>query len=205
MKRNTTRLLLALALAAAMALTSCSGGEGEGAATTDVGRSGGELDAKRGQPETEGGDIGTMEGQYPPPFSLPDLGGESYSLDDFAGKVVVLDLWATWCPPCRAEIPVLVELQKEYADRGLEVVGIGLDQGGARVLAPFVEEYAVNYTILVGDRSVQEQYKVTGIPTTFFIARDGRIASKHVGFHPSMEESMRAELEVLLGVSDEEA
>ncbi|TFG37071.1 MAG: TlpA family protein disulfide reductase [Candidatus Aminicenantes bacterium] len=149
--------------------------------------------------------IGTEPGQTPPAFVLPDLEGNDVSLSDFEGKVVVLDLWATWCPPCRKEIPFLVSLYEEYKDRGLAVVGVGLDQGGASVIAPFVEANSVTYTILVGDQAISQQYKVSGIPMTLMIDRDGRVASKEVGFAPTMEAEMRARVEELLSRKATEA
>jgi cytochrome c biogenesis protein CcmG/thiol:disulfide interchange protein DsbE len=141
---------------------------------------------------------GTDEGAFPPPFTLPDLDGNQVSLSDFEGQVVVLDLWATWCPPCRVEIPFLESLHEELGPEGLVVLGVGLDQGGADVLAPFAADNGITYRVLVGDRAIQERYGVTGIPTTFLIGKDGRIAGKHVGYHPSMAEEMRAQVERLL-------
>ena len=141
---------------------------------------------------------GIDPGQTPPAFVLPDLSGNNVSLSDFEGKVVVLDLWATWCPPCRKEIPFLVSLYEQYKDQGLEVIGVGLDQGGASVIAPFVEANEVTYTILVGNQDISQQYKVSGIPMTLMIDRDGRVASKDVGFAPTMEAEMRARVEELL-------
>jgi peroxiredoxin len=156
-------------------------------------------------PAEQAEDVGTEPGQTPPAFVLPDLNGNDVSLSDFEGKVIVLDLWATWCPPCRKEIPFLVSLYEEYKDRGLAVVGVGLDQGGASVIAPFVEANSVTYTILVGDQAISQQYKVSGIPMTLMIDRDGRVASKDVGFAPTMEAEMRARVEELLSREATEA
>ena len=142
--------------------------------------------------------VGVEPGQTPPEFVLPDLDGNDVTLADFEGKVVILDLWATWCPPCRKEIPFLVSLYEQYKDQGLVVVGVGLDQGGASVIAPFVEENGVTYPILVGDQTISQSYKVSGIPMTLIIDRDGIVASKDVGFAPSMEAEMRARVEELL-------
>ncbi len=142
---------------------------------------------------------GVNVGDVPPAFVLPNLNGEDISLADFEGKVVVLDIWATWCPPCREEIPFLIELYDEFEEQGLEIVGIGLDQGGATDIAPFVDKNGIDYTILVGNRSVAGAYQVSGIPTTFIIGRDGRIAAKHVGFANELRPEMRSEIETLLG------
>ncbi|MEA3409252.1 MAG: TlpA disulfide reductase family protein, partial [Candidatus Eisenbacteria bacterium] len=92
----------------------------------------------------------------------------------------------------------LVSLYEEYKDQGLAVIGVGLDQGGASVLAPFVESNNVTYTILVGNQEMGRDYKVSSIPMTLTIDRDGRVAAKDVGFSPSMEGAMRARVEELL-------
>ncbi len=198
-------LTILLVLLAAMTLTleGCGGREEP---TTSEERSVAEGEAAPEAPEAgAAGGVGTDEGQFPPPFTLPDLHGNDVSLSDFEGKVVVLDLWATWCPPCRVEIPFLVSLHEEFEDQGLVVVGVGLDQGGAADLAPFAKEIGMEYTVLVGGRSVQQAYGVTAIPTSFVIARDGRIAAKHVGYHPSMADGMRAEVVKLLELEETEA
>lgn len=148
---------------------------------------------------------GTDAGQRPPSFSLLDLAGNEVSLSDFAGKVVIIDLWATWCPPCRVEIPFLVSLYEEYSDQGLAVLGIGLDRGGADALAPFAEANNVTYTILVGTEAVGRDYRVSNIPMTLMIGRDGRVASRHVGFDPSMQDEMRARVIELLSQPAPEA
>lgn len=146
----------------------------------------------------EGGNVGLDVGQTPPAFTLKDIAGNDVSLSDFAGKVVVLDLWATWCPPCRQEIPVLVELYEQFKEQGLVVVGVGMDEGGADALRPFAEANKMTYPVLVGDKAVGEAYKVTSIPTTFIIGRDGAIVSKHVGFSPAIGAAMRDEVAKLI-------
>jgi len=185
-------VLLAVAIVT-VSLAGCSGGE---ESTTGEMESGTPSAAAR--PEGTEDNVGTAIGQVPPPFELPDLEGNVVSLSDFEGDVIILDMWATWCPPCRQEIPFLVSLYEEYKDRGLAVVGVGLDRGGASVLAPFVEENGVTYTILVGDDSIGRLYGVSGIPMTLMIDRNGLVASKEVGFAPSMEEGMRAKVLELL-------
>jgi peroxiredoxin len=197
MKKIVSWALVALLALGASALVSsgCGRGTGEASKKTTTGEAG----------TPAAGSVGTAVGDAPPPFALPDLAGQSVSLTDFQGKVVVLDLWATWCPPCRQEIPFLVGLYEEFKDQGLVVVGVGLDQGGAGVLKPFVASNRVSYPILVGNPDVQKLYGVTGIPATFIIGRDGKIAATHVGFAPSMEEGLRAEIVKLLGSGVTEA
>ena len=121
--------------------------------------------------------------QEAPNFTLPDLNGKPFTFSNLKGKVVILDFWATWCPPCRAEIPHFKSLYSQYKGDGLEVIGIALDQGGANVVRPFAEDFQINYPILIGNQRVTEDYGgIRGIPTTFIIDRQGRIVEKFVGY-----------------------
>jgi peroxiredoxin len=198
MVRNVIVRLLAVGLLVALVVLPGCGGREEQAATEEK--------TPEGATQTgESSDVGTTVGKLPPSFTLPDLAGNEVTLSDYAGKVVVLDLWATWCPPCRQEIPFLVELFEEHKDAGLVVVGVGLDDGGANVLRPFVEQQGVTYPILVGNRQVGQTYQLQGIPTTFILDRNGRIAEKHLGFSPADADVIRAEVARLLGEAGGEA
>ena len=114
------------------------------------------------------------------------------SLQAFRGKVVILDIWATWCPPCRMEIPDFIKLQDKYRDRGLEIVGVSIDPidarggGGERAVAPFMKSYGINYTIwMINNYSALNGYPMgTGIPTTYLIDRSGQIVRTYVGAKP---------------------
>ena len=109
-----------------------------------------------------------------PAWTLQDVNGKAVSSDQLKGKVVVLDFWATWCGPCRFEIPGYIELQKKYGDAGLAIVGVSLDRGGPLVVKKFVEEQKINYLIVLGDDKVAEAFGgVEAIPTTFIIDRGG--------------------------------
>ena len=126
----------------------------------------------------------TAERTSAPDFNLPDLNGKSVKLSSFRGKVIILDFWATWCPPCRAEIPSFKELYAAYHSKGLEVIGIALDQGGAADVARFAKANGINYTLVIGNQSVAQAYGgIRGIPTTFILDRQGRIVQTYVGGH----------------------
>jgi peroxiredoxin len=116
-------------------------------------------------------------------FTLKDIGGRDVRLADYAGKVLLLDFWATWCGPCRIEIPGFVEMYDKYKARGFEVVGVVvLDQFSNA--GPFARQFKMNYTILNGDGrdDLEEAYgPLFALPTTFIISRDGRICHKHIG------------------------
>ncbi len=142
---------------------------------------GGKQGGGGGQAASEGprGAVGTAA----PAFSLPDVSGRSVSLADFSGKVVVVNFWATWCPPCRAEVPDFVRLQSKYRARGLAFVGISMDTGGARDVRPFMEDNNINYTMLLGNDDVTKAYGgIVGIPTSFLIDRKGRIVRRFDGY-----------------------
>ena len=123
------------------------------------------------------------DGSHPvaPPFSLTDITGKPLNLSDYKGKVVLLDFWATWCGPCRIEIPGFIELQKRYASQGFTMIGISMDDSPEPVV-DFTKELQMNYPVAVGNDRLGELYGgMPGLPTTFVIGRDGRIYAKHVG------------------------
>jgi peroxiredoxin len=123
-----------------------------------------------------------------PAWQLKDVNGNTVSSDDFKGKVVVLDFWATWCPPCRAEIPGYVDLYRKYGKDGLVVVGVSLDEGGPTVVKDFVAKFGVSYPIVMGDETVQKAFGgMEGIPTTFLIDRAGQIRDRKMGAEPASE------------------
>jgi peroxiredoxin len=119
-------------------------------------------------------------GKSAPDFTLKDIKGKNVKLSSFKGKVIILDFWATWCPPCRAEIPSFVELQKQYQKKGLSIIGVALDDN--EKVKKFARDYSINYTLVIGSEKVQIQYGgVTAIPTTFVIGKDFRIKKQYVG------------------------
>ncbi|HET9951508.1 MAG TPA: TlpA disulfide reductase family protein [Candidatus Eisenbacteria bacterium] len=169
--RSRSNATFALVLFLALSLVGCGGG-----AQKDAGETSGGAPAAGGN-----GEPGTQA----PGYELADLTGKMVSNQEFAGKVVILDFWATWCPPCREEIPHFVQLQSKYRDQGLVIVGLSLDAGGAKDVAPFAEEHNVNYPMLIGNDDVAKAYGgVNSIPTTFVIDRTGKIVKRFVGFTP---------------------
>ena len=120
-----------------------------------------------------------------PNFTLYTLDGDEVKLSDYLGKVVILDFWATWCPPCRKGIPDLISIQNEYKD-DLVVIGISLDQPATQdQLIPFIESYGINYPIVLGDLEVSAAYgNIQAIPTSFIIDQEGNIINKHIGLVP---------------------
>lgn len=117
-----------------------------------------------------------------PDFALKDADGKVVKLSDYKGKVVLLNFWATWCGPCKIEIPWFIEFQKTYKDRGFTVIGIAVDDEGWEIVKPYLATKQVNYPVVVGDEMVNTKYGgVEALPTTFVIDKDGKIANTHVG------------------------
>ncbi len=117
-----------------------------------------------------------------PDFSLVSLDGKTTRLSDFRGKAVLLNFWATWCGPCKIEMPWFVDFQKQYGSQGLQIVGIAMDDASKEDIAKFAKDMGVNYPILLGKESVGDQYGgVPALPESFVIARDGKILDKIIG------------------------
>ena len=138
------------------------------------------------------------EGVLAPGFTLKDTAGRDVSLIDLRGKYVIIDFWATWCPPCLMSIPELAELHRKYSPKGLEVLGISLDDPqkvDSRALNAFKSQHKIDYAILRGNEKVALDYAKNegmSIPTMFFVDREGHIVEKLVGFAPGrVEKSIR--------------
>jgi len=114
-----------------------------------------------------------------PEFALTDASGRTASLAQYRGKVVLLDFWATWCGGCKHEIPWFEEFSTAYGSKGLAVVGESLDDEGWKALRPFLAQHPINYRIVMGNEAVSKQYAIDGMPDTFLIDRQGRIAAAY--------------------------
>ena len=134
--------------------------------------------------------------QKAPAFTLEDIYGKKVSLSDFKGKVVIVDFWATWCPPCRKSIPDLIELQKKYKNK-FAVIGISVDMDTKSNVAPFVKQNKINYKVLYASPEVVQNYgNIDAIPTSFIIDQHGNIFTQHVGLTP--KETYISEINKLL-------
>ena len=117
-----------------------------------------------------------------PDFTLQSLDGKTVRLSDFRGKAVVLNFWATWCQPCKIEMPWFVELQKQYGPDGLQFLGVAMDDASTKDIADFANSMGVNYPILIGKETVGDVYGgVQFLPETFFIDRDGKVLDRIFG------------------------
>ena len=141
------------------------------------------------------------EGNPAPSYSAPDLQGDSVSLESLRGSPVVLNVWATWCPPCRAELPSLQALQEDFADQGLRVVAVSVD---ARAAAPdvrrFVEEQGLRMLVLHDPEDrITQSFRLTGVPHTFLIDREGTIVRRWVGEIDAASDEVRGPVRRVLG------
>ncbi len=142
--------------------------------------------------------VGTRRGQQAPDFELVDLKtGNKVRLADFRGKAVLLNFWATWCPPCKVEIPSFVDLQNQYGPQGLQVIGVAMDDAGRDTIETFARNMGINYLVLQGTDKVADAYGgVAGLPTTFYLGRDGRVVKSVEGLvtHGEAEENVKLAL-----------
>ena len=139
-----------------------------------TGRSAGHLGATRAD----------LEDKVAPDFTLQSIDGKTIRLSDFRRKAVLLNFWATYCAPCRIEMPWFVELQNRYAAEGLQVVGVAMDDASPNDIEKFANDLGVNYPILVGEETVGNAFGgVQFLPSTFYIGRDGKVVDKVFGLN----------------------
>jgi len=139
-----------------------------------------------------------------PDFTLQSLDGNTMRLSDLKGKAVLLNFWATWCSPCKIEMPWFIELQKQYGSQGLQIVGVAMDDSSKEDIAKFAKDMGVNYPVLLGKEEVGDAYGgVPALPETFFIGRDGKIVDKIIGLKgkSEIEDSIKKALNTQAGNS----
>ena len=129
-----------------------------------------------------------IRGQQAPAFQLVSLDGKKVSLADYKGKAVLVNFWATWCAPCKLEMPWLVDLRSKYAAQGFEILGISEDDPGSKDIEPYTKRIGVNYPVLMADEKIADKYHTDVLPTTFFIGRDGKEVEQIAGFPDSKDE-----------------
>lgn len=117
-----------------------------------------------------------------PDFSLKDVTGNSFALSDYTGKVKIINFWATWCPPCRMEIPDFQSLYEKYSGGDFVMIGISLDDN-SEIVKKFIDQYKVTYPIVMGNEEVANSYGgIRGIPTTFVVDKEGKVYKKYIGY-----------------------
>ncbi len=120
--------------------------------------------------------------QEAPDFELKDVDGKTVRLSDYRGKVILLDFWATWCGPCKMEIPWFMEFERKYKERGFAVLGLSMDDDGWQSVKPFIQDMGMNYRVMIADEHTGDLYGgIEALPTAFLIDREGRVAIEHVG------------------------
>jgi peroxiredoxin len=141
--------------------------------------------------------VADVQGKVAPDFTLTSLDGKSVKLSDLKGKAVVLNFWATWCSPCKIEIPWFVDLQNEYGPQGLQIIGVAVDESDKDDVKKFADQMKINYTVAMGDDSITESYgNIQGLPTTFYIGRDGKMVARVPGLvsHREIEDNIKKAL-----------
>ena len=123
-------------------------------------------------------------------FMVRDLAGKTIRLSNWRGRPIIVDFWATWCPPCRKEIPELNDIYRRYRAQGLVVLGVSMDEvqgDGRKSVEPFIEEFKITYPVAMGDEALVDKLELNSVPTALFVARDGRLFSRIEGAGPAGE------------------
>jgi peroxiredoxin len=145
-------------------------------------------------------DVPAGIGDLAPAFSLKDIAGSTVNLSAYENKVILLEFWATWCPPCKASVPELIEIQKRYEAKEFTVIGISVDhaQNLSNHLNEFSRAYHINYPVLIGNDDVARKYNVTSIPVSFLIDKKGKIINSYVGYTDNFVEKISAQIEKII-------
>lgn len=150
--------------------------------------------------DTKAPPASTEVGQKAPDFKLKDLEGKSVSLASFQNKVVLIEFWASWCPPCLTSIPELEELDRSYRDKNFVLLAVSLDEGRnvQRKLTDFVAEHGITYRVLISDDLTSRLYGITSIPVMYLLDKQHVITKRYTGYSPEMLEELSREIETLL-------
>jgi len=149
---------------------------------------------RHGSPQNSG----ALQGKPAPDFSLASLDGATLKLSDYRGKAVLLNFWATWCEPCKIEMPWFVDLQKKYGPQGLQILGVAMDDASNKEIADFAKKMGVNYPIMIGKEAVGDQYGgLPYLPSTFYIDREGKVVDRVYGLISRSE--IEADIQKALG------
>jgi thiol-disulfide isomerase/thioredoxin len=133
-----------------------------------------------------------------PDFTVKTFDGKEITLSQLKGKVVLLDFWATWCGPCRESIPHLIQLYKSHRENGFELVGMNLDKGDGKDVHRFIKSMDIPYPVVAAPEEVVRNYRVTGIPATFLIDKEGRIRERIAGFSSTIAQQLTAKVADLI-------
>ncbi|MBF0507091.1 MAG: TlpA family protein disulfide reductase [Nitrospirae bacterium] len=149
--------------------------------------------------KTENG-VGVRDTDAAPSFVLSTVKSDRISLDNYKGKVVMVEFFATWCPPCRTAAPEMESIYEKYRDKGFVVLAVSIDEGPTAVSAvsKFVKEFNITYPVLLDDGKASRQYQLISIPTSFIVDKQGKLRNKHIGLSPDFTESVSKEIETLL-------
>jgi len=137
-------------------------------------------------------------GQPAPNFKVVTTSGQPVSLDNYRGYVLVIDFFATWCPPCKEAIPHLVEMNRKYGKQGLQILGQSMDEDGERAVKSFIEEYRINYPVALAPEQVQIDFGISSVPVMFVIDKKGKVAEVYRGFNDEIGRSMEMLVKKLL-------
>ncbi|MBI4691533.1 MAG: TlpA family protein disulfide reductase [Nitrospirae bacterium] len=133
-----------------------------------------------------------------PDFTLRDISGNTIALSAYRGKVVMVEFWATWCPPCKELVPVLEGLYEKYKDRGFVILALVSEDDGKDAIESFINEYKVTYTVVLANNEVIRRYGISSIPISFIINKEGKIVNRHIGNSPDIMQELTTDIEGLL-------
>ncbi len=143
--------------------------------------------------------VAPVIGGKAPDFTLRDINGKTVSLRDLRGKVVLLEFWATWCPPCRRSIPEMEALSRKFFNRDVVLVGVNVDGGDSfDAVKNFVNQYNMTYTVLVDNGEASRKYQVSSIPAIYLLDKNQKIVKRYLGFSPGLGEELSRQIEALL-------